>query len=344
MGSVVAASARVLVEHCQAVGVDTDDLLRDSGISRAALAEPDARLPARAVSELWLRAYRATQDEALGLHVAESAPFGAYRVTHFIIANSPTVGAAFERLCAYGRWVDDSLQLRVVVEGDRIGMELESSTDDACAGRLRAEHTFALSYLGVSRATAVPFVPQRLELMGAAPADPLERERVFRCPALFAQPRNRMWFDRRTWCLPVQGANGALLDLLEAHVRALLESLPAESELVSGVRQVICGQLAQGAPTLQQVARQLGTSTRALQRALADSGTSFSEIVETSRIATARALLADRSLSIAEVALMLGFSEQSAFTRACKRWLGMPPIKVRALERARGEQRGASGA
>jgi AraC-like DNA-binding protein len=333
MGSVVAASAAVLVEHCRAVGIDVESLLRDTGISRDTLAEPDARLPARAVSDLWLRAYRATQDEALGLHVAESARSGSYRVTHFIIANSPTVGAAFERLCAYGRWVDDSLQLRIVLEGDDIGIELAPSTDDACGERLRAEHTFALSYLGVVRSTDVTFTPQRLELMGAAPDQPGERERVFRCPALFAQPRNRMWFDHRTWGLPVQGANGALLDLLEAHVQALLKTLPAEPALVSRVRQVICGRLAHGAPTLQQVARQLGLSQRALQRALADSGTSFSEIVETTRIATARALLADRALSIAEVALMLGFSEQSAFTRACKRWLGMPPIKVRALER-----------
>lgn len=76
----------------------------------------------------------------------------------------------------------------------------------------------------------------------------------------------------------------------------------------------------------------LGMSVRSLQRALAGHRVSFSDLVEQARIARARNLLADRSLTIAEIVLMLGFSEQSAFTRACKRWLGMPPIKLRAFD------------
>lgn len=303
--------------------------LRDAAIPDATLSDPDGRLPSEAVAALWREAYRVTQNASLGLHVAESLRPGAYRVTHFIAANSPTVGAAFERLCTFSRWADDSIALKVVAERDRFAVVLDASDTEPCGGLVRAEHTLALLYLGVSRATRVSFTPERLDLVAPCPADPGERERVFRCSAHFAQPENRLWFDRRTWNIEVQGANDALLDLLEAHARTLLSRLPAEPAIVSSVRQVVCRQLSHGAPAIERVARELGVSVRALQRGLAEHATSFSQIVDDTRIATAQALLADRSLSIAEIALMLGFAEQSAFSRAYKRWTGTPPIRAR---------------
>ena len=330
MGTVLAASARIVVAYCESVGVDVRAALRHAAISDAALSDPDGRLPAEAVAALWREIYRITQDAALGLHVAESSRPGSFRVTHFIAANSPTVGAAFERLCAFSRWADDSVALKVVAADERFAVVLDASNTEPCGGLVRAEHTLALLYLGVSRATRVSFAPVRLDLVAPCPADPGERERVFRCRARFAQPENRLWFDRRTWNLEVQGANDALLDVLEAHARTLLANLPAEPTVVSSVRQIVCRQLSHGAPAVEHVARELGVSVRALQRALAEHATSFSQVVDDTRIATAQALLADRSLSIAEIALMLGFAEQSAFSRAYKRWTGTPPIRARA--------------
>lgn len=143
---------------------------------------------------------------------------------------------------------------------------------------------------------------------------------------------NRLWLDRETWERPVLGADAALLALLEAHAQTLIERLPPQASLPNEARAIIELRLPQGPPTVQELARALGMSVRSLQRALAGHRVSFSELVEQARIASARNLLADRSLSIAEIALMLGFSEQSAFTRACKRWLGMPPVKLRALD------------
>ncbi len=66
-------------------------------------------------------------------------------------------------------------------------------------------------------------------------------------------------------------------------------------------------------------------STRTLQRRLDDEGTRFSDVLDTVRERLARSLLLDPSLTLAEVAYRTGFSDLATFSRAFKRWSGLPP-------------------
>lgn len=92
----------------------------------------------------------------------------------------------------------------------------------------------------------------------------------------------------------------------------------------------------QGAPTAEQVARALGLSRRSLQRRLAEQGPTFAELLESTRRTLARGYLGDPALSLAEIAFLLGYREQSSFFRAFKRWYGQTPAGYRlglAIER-----------
>ncbi len=73
----------------------------------------------------------------------------------------------------------------------------------------------------------------------------------------------------------------------------------------------------------------MGMSVRTLQRRLADHGVDFSSILERARFDRAVALLADPSMSIVNITLELGYSEVSSFSRAFRRWTGMPPAEFR---------------
>ena len=77
--------------------------------------------------------------------------------------------------------------------------------------------------------------------------------------------------------------------------------------------------------SLPEVAKRLGVSDRTLHRRLADEGTSHSELLDEARRERAMILLADRSLSAAEISFLLGYSEPGAFFRAFKRWTGKTP-------------------
>jgi AraC-like DNA-binding protein len=62
-----------------------------------------------------------------------------------------------------------------------------------------------------------------------------------------------------------------------------------------------------------------------LQRKLAPSGTTFRELTDTVKGHLAEEYLTDPDVSIAEVALMLGFSDQTSFNRAFRGWTGETP-------------------
>lgn len=333
MSSVFAGPARALVSYCTSRGVDLSDIL--ATLPPDSLTAPDARLPVELSMALWCAAYRRLGDPDLGLHLAESLMPGTYRVMFFLSAHSATLGDAFRRVCDYSRWAAELACLSLVPETSRCGVELALPAGlPQGAQHVHVEYVLAACYLGIQRATGIDFVPQEIELSYACATDAGERERVFRCPVRYGRPANRLWFGRDTLQRPVQAANDILVGVLEEHGKWLLSTLPDEPALVTRVRQVLVERLSEG-PSLRQVARDLGVSTRAMQRALGEAGTSFSQLLRDARMESARTLLSDRALSLSDIAFLLGFSEQSAFTRAYKRWSGVPPVKTRPPRRHR---------
>lgn len=109
----------------------------------------------------------------------------------------------------------------------------------------------------------------------------------------------------------------------------LLEKLPAPTGWLDEVERVVATALPDGAPSVATAARVLGMSGRTLQRRLGEHEQTWSTLVDRVRLRLARIHVANASMSVAEVAFLLGFSEQSAFTRAYKRWTGQTPTQAR---------------
>ncbi len=78
------------------------------------------------------------------------------------------------------------------------------------------------------------------------------------------------------------------------------------------------------------VAAELGMSERTLVRRLGELGTSFADIVDRLRHDLARKYLNQQDLSLTHIAFLLGYSNQSAFSSACRRWTGKAPRELRA--------------
>ena len=102
-----------------------------------------------------------------------------------------------------------------------------------------------------------------------------------------------------------------------------------EPPVVLAVRRALVDALHGGQCDLHAVARKTGTSERTLQRRLAKAGVSFGDLLEQTRRALAERYLRDRDVAIGEVSYLLGYSEQSAFSRAFRRWTGVSPAAFR---------------
>ncbi len=102
-----------------------------------------------------------------------------------------------------------------------------------------------------------------------------------------------------------------------------------EGSLVDLVREIVKSQLLTGNPDLPTVAGKAGLPVRTLQRRLASSGVTFSDLATDIKINLARELLGDRSRSIDEIASMLGYTDPANFTRAFKNRAGMTPTQFR---------------
>jgi AraC-like DNA-binding protein len=70
------------------------------------------------------------------------------------------------------------------------------------------------------------------------------------------------------------------------------------------------------------------TSERTLQRRLAEEGTNFTRLVDDTRRLLAQQYLTRRDVSLKKMSFQLGFSDPSAFCRACKRWFGVSPKQL----------------
>jgi AraC-like DNA-binding protein len=124
--------------------------------------------------------------------------------------------------------------------------------------------------------------------------------------------------------LPIDG-NSAGSDDAEA----LSDPLYSSDQLVDVVSNVIDGMLMTSDVGLPRAARVLGYPPRTLQRTLARIGTSFEAIVEARRRALATDLLNDSSLSVANIAMAVGYSDSAHFIRAFHRWNRETPTEFR---------------
>ena len=173
--------------------------------------------------------------------------------------------------------------------------------------------------------------PAHVHFMHPASAEQKSaNERLFGCPVLFEQPRTLVSIPLPLLSLPLSKRDPMLKELLERQAQALLDALPDPNAFDQSVQQLLARLLPEGSVSVDKVAASMHQSTRTLQRRLADSGLSWQALLDRTREQLACGYLRDHGLSLAEIALLLGYSEQSAFTRSFKRWTGLTPRAFRA--------------
>lgn len=266
-------------------------------------------------------------DPLLSLHVGQTIGVRHLGVLGPLLLACKDFGTVLQRLERYLRLVFD---VEPMIRRDGDGwVELAWNVSQYEPTPLVNETGFvAMRQFGRSlvRGTTDPLA---VHFMHAGPADTGPYEAFFGCPVRFGQPESLIRHDAQALDLPLKSPDPALIALLEQHADGLLARLPQPREGVEQVRKAIARVLRQGEPQMDRISRQLGWSPRTLQRRLQEAGTSFRAELNLVRHELALSYLRDPHLQIVDVALLLGYSEHSAFTRAFKEWTGQTPQEAR---------------
>jgi AraC-like DNA-binding protein len=163
----------------------------------------------------------------------------------------------------------------------------------------------------------------------AAPAYHARYAELFPCPVFFAADENALLLNRGAAARPLRGHDAALHAELVALAEQRLRQLETESQFRQRVQKILGPMLRGSTPSLEQVADALGMASWTLRRKLKEEDTSFQELLDEMRRDLALAYMKDVSLSLGEIAYILGFSTPGAFQRAFKRWTTTTPGEYR---------------
>jgi AraC-like DNA-binding protein len=150
---------------------------------------------------------------------------------------------------------------------------------------------------------------------------------AFRCPVKFGMPQTRLEITGRQVFRPSPFANQPLRDAESQRYELPAKWMLAGKTHLASSYLYLTSELDKSPPTLDRMAASFGMSERTLRRKLVAEGMSFRDVLHLVRKDMCKLYLMEDTRSLGEIALLLGYSDLSAFTRAYKNWTGTPPSR-----------------
>jgi AraC-like DNA-binding protein len=329
--TVLAVWLRPLVDYLERTGFDSAALFHRTGVDPDQVFVPGARLPLSNAAPLWKYAAETTGKPFIGLEIINDAPPLQADAIAIAMMASRNFYEALQRFARLSQVLCDAVEVVlsrddmdlcldfVVAPGERHVMPREAM-DPALLIPL------GLLHKGMFQSSAIRELRFDCPWPGETQADHLAQ--LLPIALSFGCDHHGM---RLHWepCLQQNPYwNPALAQLCEEQVQRELQALDA-SNLVARTRRVLLDQLAAGTPQLGKVASLFNITERQLQRKLRDQGTTFGQLLDQVRLELALRYLQDPRMTMVDIALSLGFSDQSNFVKAFKRWQGETPGQYR---------------
>jgi len=272
-------------------------------------------------------------DEKLGpgfsIRVGQQMKIEDYGVLGLSWRTCSWAGEIFDRSERYFKLLSNTYVFRV-----------EKKTDISVVYLLREPHrrglelsneaTLSATVVVLKAMTETNISPIEVSFKHSAPNDLSSYDEAFQCRVLFDQPHYSITY--KTYDLKTRTAKAdiSINNFLVARVQEETSGLQViGNKLVYDVEQLIRDALPSGIPSIHHIAEHMGMSNRTLTRRLSEAGVSYRDLIKKTQEGVSKHLLKRSSRSIAEIAFETGFSEQSAFNRAFKRWTGLSPVEFR---------------
>jgi AraC-like DNA-binding protein len=326
---------RSILQFAASYGVNIEEVCAKVGLDPFLLQMPDRQISGSIHHAVWREAIDRTGDENLGLHLGEAFNLATLGIVGYVLINCQTFEEVLEKLSRYTRLFSQGAKINFSISEGMVFCDCTVVED--LENYLLKQPRYAIESTFVSLLTATKILTGKsLCLYGVwfqylSPANTIEYDRIFQTKLQFSMPINRLIFDANCLKWSVLSRNSNLLPFFEQHAEAMLDEMNRTDRYTQQVVKAIIDRLKGELPSIDEIAYQLAISTRQLQRELKTEGTSFQQLLDTTRRELALRHLQNPTIPIYDIAFLLGFSEPSAFHRAFKRWTGITPKNYRRL-------------
>ncbi|HKK39489.1 MAG TPA: helix-turn-helix domain-containing protein [Cryomorphaceae bacterium] len=236
------------------------------------------------------------------------------------------VGEIFERSKRYFNLLSNTFFWRIEEIGGVSRVHLDRALYRRGEG-LSTEASLSATVVVLQQTSEKDIRPVELSFKHKAPSDLESHEMAFQCKLLFEQDAYYIAYKTEDLKLRTaradQQINNYLLQRIDEETNSITIS---SSKIIPKIEELIREALPSGIPSMDFLCEHLSMSRRTLTRRLNDNGLTFRDLIRKTQESIAKELLAKREYSIGFIAFETGFSEQSAFNRAFKRWTGKSPL------------------
>lgn len=323
------ASITALLAHSlrKEYGIDPEPIFLQVGLPLTPPESPQLRYPLAKIRELWDLSREASGDDAIGLKTGQYAkPMHFYAFGYSWLASSSLLGA-MQRLTRYIQLMSTaSVEISLTETRDSYALTTvfpDASNSPPKEG-IDCGMTAVLALCDVVAEKEIR--PLRVELTCPATVHPEAYRDALRAPIQFNAEIGTFHFDKEVLRAPLPHGTPDVAKATDRIAEQYIETLDPR-KVASQVRQLLVSLLPSGRADQDLVSSRLNRSTSTLQRQLKREDTSYRVVLESTQRRLAETYLRDKKHSHAQIAYLLGFSDQSNFSRAFKRWTSLSPRK-----------------
>ena len=316
--------------------IDKRALLRSVAIEPDSPVDPSHMIPDNEYYAFLERIVEAEDNPTtLPLRAGASMRSNDYGAFGLAWKSAANLRGSFERAERYARVLTSVSTYEVEPAEAGAYMHLHREGERRLGMRISNEATIASIATISQEVSTRTFRPIAIYFKHPAPKSSTSHEAFFGCPVHFETDKDALLISEETLQTPNKLADAGISKFFETHLESEVSKLEDVPSLDRQVRREVSQSLSEGVPALSDIANCLGMSGRTLQRRLSEQGYSYQSLVDESRRQLAKNLLKQTGFSLVEVAFLTGFSEQSAFTRAFKRWAGQTPRSFRIASQSK---------
>ena len=319
----------------EGMGFDAHQCLAGTGIDPGDLLSPDPRVTFSLGQEFRFHRnlLQLSGDDLLGLKLGRAYTMQTYGLFGYAFLSAPTLRQALNIVSNYGplSFTLFRIDFRETATAGVLQFSRQVDIPDDLL-TFYVDRDLAAALYGAGPDLEIPISLVSVAMMHSGNGHRRSYERFFRCPVTFDAPRSELRVAASLLDTPMPLRDAETSAICEQQCQLLLARLSKSSGFIDRVRHLIVARPGYF-PDIDYVAGKLNMTGRTLRRRLADEGSSYQQILADVRYQLAREYLGTSSLSVEEIAGLLGYSNPGNFTYAFKRWHGSPPRQYRQENR-----------